>query len=369
MLPSRMLQLAMSLFVCLALLLAACGGADGDGRADPEPSDKAAEEPAPEQEPAAGPEPQEPPAAPPEPSETEQEGEGDAPLPAFELPENKYEAVEVVAEPASITVLVNKKYALPKDYVPDDLVEPDVPFIFEEKLEKRKLRKEAAEALEAMFAAAAEDGVLLAGVSGYRSYNTQKGLYNWYVSRDGQEAADRYSARPGHSEHSTGLAMDVSGIDGACAATDCFADTPEAAWLAEHAYDYGFIIRYPEGKEDITGYKYEPWHLRYVGVDAAREIRDLGLTLEEYTALRAALAASAGEASGPGASGDAREDGAVQADGTGNRATADGSGVRAAPDDAGEWTGDSWRQPGEAADDAGAAGSEEPEREEAESDE
>ena len=114
-------------------------------------------------------------------------------------------------------------------------------------------------------------------MSGYRSYNTQKGLYNYYVNRDGREAADRYSARPGHSEHSTGLAMDVSGIDGKCAATDCFGETPEAAWLAENVYDYGFIIRYPEGKEHITGYKYEPWHLRYVGVDIAREIRELGL--------------------------------------------------------------------------------------------
>lgn len=211
----------------------------------------------------------------------------------YDVPDNNYEAVEVVAEPEAITVLVNKKFALPQDYAPEDLVEPNVPFIFEEKLEKRKLRREAAEALEALFAAAEEDGILLAGVSGYRSYNTQKGLYNWYVSRDGREAADRYSARPGHSEHSTGLAMDVSGVDGKCAATDCFGDTPEAAWLAEHVYDYGFIIRYPEGKEDITGYKYEPWHLRYVGVEMSTEIRDLGLTLEEYTALRQAMAAAA----------------------------------------------------------------------------
>src|SRR5690606_41513241 len=136
----------------------------------------------------------------------EPDAEGaDETVPPYTLPDSSYEAVEVIAEPAAIDVLVNKKYALPRDYVPDDLVEPDVPFIFEEKLEKRKLRKEAAEALEALFAAAKEDGKLLAGVSGYRSYATQKSLYNWYVKRDGQEAADRYSARPGHSEHSTGL--------------------------------------------------------------------------------------------------------------------------------------------------------------------
>jgi D-alanyl-D-alanine carboxypeptidase len=294
------------LLVSLALLLSACGKDDGANVAALQPSD-----PAPEQTDAAGdpiPEPPVPnPSAPAEgqaasPEEADKP-EGDVPAkPEYTVPENSYEAVEVVAEPASITVLVNKKYALPKEYVPDDLVEPDVPFIFKEKLEKRKMRKEAAEALEALFAAAKEDGVLLAGVSGYRSYETQKGLYNTYVQRDGQAAADRYSARPGHSEHSTGLAMDVSGIDGKCAATDCFANTPEAKWLAEHAYDYGFIIRYPEGKEDITGYKYEPWHLRYVGVDVAREIRDLGVTLEEYFAMKGA-AVAAGSPGGAGVSG------------------------------------------------------------------
>lgn len=268
--------------------LTACGST-GEGAEGPQP-DEGAAQPGPVQE--ERPIPAEP--APMEDETPPAPEEPAAPDPAdvvYEVPDNDYEAVEVVAEPAAIEVLVNKKYALPKQYVPEDLVEPNVPFIFEEKLEKRKLRKEAAEALEVLFAAAEEDGILLAGVSGYRSYNTQKGLYNWYVNRDGREAADRYSARPGHSEHSTGLAMDISGIDGKCAATDCFGDTPEAAWLAENVYDYGFIIRYPEGKEHITGYKYEPWHLRFVGVEVSREIRELGLTLEEYTALRQAMAA------------------------------------------------------------------------------
>lgn len=281
------------LLMALALVLAACGGEEAPGGADAAPENPAAggtdPVPAPPETPAA---PGPGPAAGGE--DGPETGESGAPrdVPDVTLPENSYEAVEVVAEPAAIDVLVNKKYALPRDYVPDDLVEPDVPFIFEEKLEKRKLRREAAEALEALFEAAKEDGILLAGVSGYRSYETQKSLYNAYVKRDGREAADRYSARPGHSEHSTGLAIDVSGIDGKCAANDCFADTAEAKWLAEHAYDYGFIIRYPEGKEDITGYKYEPWHLRYVGVDVAREIRDLGVTLEEYVAMREAKAAA-----------------------------------------------------------------------------
>lgn len=92
----------------------------------------------------------------------------------------------------------------------------------------------------------------------------------------------RYSAVPGHSEHQTGLAIDVSGSDGKCAASDCFAGTPEADWIAQHAPEYGFIIRYPEGKEAITGYKYEPWHIRYVGVDIAKDIAAQNLTLEEY---------------------------------------------------------------------------------------
>lgn len=191
-------------------------------------------------------------------------------------------AVAVIAEPESITVLVNKLNRLPLDYRPDDLVYPEVPFIFQEKVEKRMMRKVAAEALERMFAAAEEDGILLAGVSGFRSGSTQKSLFEYYVSRDGEEKASRYSARPGHSEHQTGLAMDVSGISGKCAATDCFADTAEAAWLAEHAHEHGFIIRYPKGKEEITGYKYEPWHLRYVGPEIAEEIWKRGITLEEY---------------------------------------------------------------------------------------
>lgn len=198
------------------------------------------------------------------------------------LLEDQEEAIQVVADPESLVVLVNKQSMLPDNYEPSDLVEPDVPFIFEEKLEKRKMRKVAAEALEELFAAAKEDGISLAAVSGYRSRSTQESLYNLYVQRDGEEAANQYSAKPGQSEHQTGLAMDVSGATGACAAQDCFADTEEAEWLAEHSHEYGFIIRYPEGKEEITGYQYEPWHLRYVGVEIATTIYEENLTLEEY---------------------------------------------------------------------------------------
>ncbi|GIO35327.1 hypothetical protein J41TS12_01880 [Paenibacillus antibioticophila] len=182
----------------------------------------------------------------------------------------------------SVTVLVNKEYALPEDYEPSDLVYPDVRFTFSEKIEKRMMRSEAAAALEKLFAGAEEDGIYLAGVSAYRSHSTQTSLFNRYVKKDGLEKAKTYSAVPGHSEHETGLAIDVSGSDGKCAAEDCFGDTKEAEWLAKHATEYGFIIRYPEGKEDITGYKYEPWHLRYVGTEISSDIAERGITLEEY---------------------------------------------------------------------------------------
>lgn len=192
------------------------------------------------------------------------------------------DGIAVIAQPADIAVLVNKQNRLPEEYNPADLVYPDVRFIFSEKSDKRKMRQEAASALEEMFEAAEGDSILLAGVSAYRSHSTQKTLFERYVKRDGLEKARTYSAFPGTSEHETGLAIDVSGSDGKCAAADCFADTQEALWLEKHAHEYGFIIRYLKGKEEITGYQYEPWHLRYVGKDLAAELAESGDTLEEY---------------------------------------------------------------------------------------
>ncbi|MBW4839257.1 MAG: M15 family metallopeptidase [Paenibacillaceae bacterium] len=187
-----------------------------------------------------------------------------------------------MADPQSVAVLINKQFALPEEYEPKDLVYPDVRFTFKDKIEKRMMRKEAAAALEELFEGAEKDGIYLAGVSAYRSHRTQTALFNRYVEKDGEEVAKTYSAVPGHSEHETGLAIDVSGSDGKCAAESCFGDTKEAAWLADHVTEYGFIIRYPEGKEDITGYKYEPWHLRYVGNEIAADIGERNITLEEY---------------------------------------------------------------------------------------
>lgn len=206
----------------------------------------------------------------------------EAPIDTMEPSPSASPTVEPDTDAKSVSVIVNPDYKLPDNYEPEDLVYPDVRFIFAEKIEKRMLRKEAAEALEKMFEAAEVDGIYLAGVSAYRSHSTQTALFNRYVERDGYEKAKTYSAEPGTSEHETGLAIDVTSSDGKCAAQDCFGGTVEAVWLENNAADYGFIIRYPNGKEEITGYKYEPWHIRYVGVELAKHIDEEALTLEEY---------------------------------------------------------------------------------------
>lgn len=190
--------------------------------------------------------------------------------------------IAVVTNPASVQVLVNKKRNLPSDYVPDDLVVPDVPFSFSGDSPKKQMRKEAAAALEKLVAAAEQDGITLKAVSGYRSYKTQQSLFNSYAKRDGIEAANRYSAHPGQSEHQTGLTMDISGASVHYELTAALGQAKEGIWLAEHAAEYGFIIRYPEGKEDITGYTYEPWHIRYIGEEAAKAVYDSQLTFEQY---------------------------------------------------------------------------------------
>lgn len=195
---------------------------------------------------------------------------------------DNYQDREAVTDPNDIAVLVNKQFSLPENYEPSHLVYPNIPFIFNEKVEKRKIRREAAEAIERLFDAARKDGVYLAGVSAYRSHATQKQIFNSFVQKDGEEKARIYSAVPGTSEHETGLAIDISGIEGKCAALDCFAGSKEAKWLAKHTGDFGFIVRYPKGKESITGYQYEPWHMRYVGPKISRYIVEKDIALEEY---------------------------------------------------------------------------------------
>ena len=194
-----------------------------------------------------------------------------------------------VDNPDSIEVVVNKTRKFPDGWEPKDLVEPDVPFYFDEHLEKRKMRKEAAEALEELFAASQKDGMELVAASGYRSEARQKEIYENNVATQGQEETDKVSSRPGRSEHQTGLAIDLTSAEMALALEETFIDTDEGKWLAEHAHEYGFIIRYPEGKSDITGYSYEPWHIRYVGKDLAKQIYEEGSTLEEHFQMKSDL--------------------------------------------------------------------------------
>ncbi len=157
-------------------------------------------------------------------------------------------------------LIVNKTYSIPSTYFPGDIT------------------SETRSNMNRMFADASSIGLNIYLSSGFRSYNTQKIIYNNYVSRDGKEMADTYSARPGHSEHQTGLAFDVNQIN------DTFIGTPEANWLNENAWKYGFILRYPKGKTNETGYKYESWHFRYVGTELAKKLYNDGdwITLENY---------------------------------------------------------------------------------------
>lgn len=135
--------------------------------------------------------------------------------------------------------------------------------------------------LEKLVAAARAAGVTLRVGSGYRSYATQASLFASYARRHGEAAASRFSSRPGHSEHQSGLAVDFAGADQTCWVDNCFEGTAAGKWLAAHAHEYGFILRYPKGKESITGYQYEPWHFRYVGRELAGALHQSGLTMEE----------------------------------------------------------------------------------------
>lgn len=194
-----------------------------------------------------------------------------------------------ITEASSVWVVVNKQNPLtPQAYLPDDLVLPKVSLRIPE-VEQMKMRKEAAEAVEAMFAAAKTSNLHLQITTAFRGYNYQSILYNGYVSEQGKATADTQSARPGFSEHQTGWAVDIRPESGECYLEACFGTMEEGKWLAENAHTYGFILRYPENKTDITGYTYEPWHFRYVGKDLATEMYNKKiLTLEEFFNLPAA---------------------------------------------------------------------------------
>ena len=179
-----------------------------------------------------------------------------------------YTNVKEIEEKEELTVLVNKYRTLGM-YEPEDLESLSYD-------EHYKLRKVARDAFEELVSGAKLDGVYLRPYSAYRSYTYQESIYNTYVLRDGKEVADTYSARPGHSEHQTGLAVDVKS-EGCNEIT-----TSEAKWLEEHAHEYGFIVRYTKENESITGYIEEPWHLRYLGTELAKKVVDSNLTYDEY---------------------------------------------------------------------------------------
>ena len=184
--------------------------------------------------------------------------------------------------PSSITVVVNKQRPLnPIDWAPDDLVTPeDIPNVW-----GHPIRAEAAAALQQMYVAAGEAGVPFTITSGYREYALQKEIYDGLVAEGGVDFADRDTARPGYSEHQTGLTVDLFGEEG-CQLSACFGETATGIWLRENAYRFGYILRYHDGEQATVGYTYEPWHFRYVGVDVATAMHDQGiLNLEDFFGL------------------------------------------------------------------------------------
>lgn len=170
--------------------------------------------------------------------------------------------------------LVNRQHAVSQFYVPmtRKVIGPGM---------SQTMRDDAAAALEDMFAGAKEEGINLAIVSGYRSYSKQSSIYARKKATQGQEAADRVSARPGTSEHQLGMAMDLA-KKGSSQLNTGFGKTKEGQWVSANAHKYGFIVRYPQEYEDVTGYMYEPWHVRYVGKELAREIYESGVPMEIY---------------------------------------------------------------------------------------
>ena len=186
-----------------------------------------------------------------------------------------YENYESTDTSKDTLMIVNKHYKIENNYKPDNLVT-----VLSEHGYPNKIRADVYEEFKKMYNAAKNDNVSIFIASPYRSYSDQNSLYTYYVNTDGKQNADTYSARPGFSEHHTGLAMDLIpeyGLD-----LDTFENSDGFKWMQENAYKYGFILRYPKDKEYITGYIYEPWHYRYVGISAATTIKNEGLTFEEY---------------------------------------------------------------------------------------
>jgi len=186
-------------------------------------------------------------------------------------------------EALSYLVLVNRCYRVSSEFSPEDLSPINVESVRILEGSHHLLRESAARAVEELFQAAEEDGVILVASSGYRSYAWQTHFHTNAVANHGLEEGRRISAVPGHSEHQLGLALDLSTreLDGAL--VQAFTSTPEGIWVNQNAHRFGFIISYPEGREEDTGFIYEPWHIRFVGVEAATEIFNAGQILEEFS--------------------------------------------------------------------------------------
>ncbi len=195
---------------------------------------------------------------------------------------NYYEYISPADVKKDVLVLTNKYLKLSDNYEPTDLIEIDSKFFINGNPKVRLLRKEAKEAFESLSAASIKNGTPVYGQSGYRSYQVQEELYNKAVNDSGKEIADKDTARAGHSEHQTGLTIDVSSTKSGNMLS--FENTPSFNWMMDNAYKYGFILRYPKGKENIHGFIYEAWHFRYVGVKVATDMHNnySNLTFDEY---------------------------------------------------------------------------------------
>ena len=176
-----------------------------------------------------------------------------------------------ITDPNNLNTLINKYNYIDQDYIPNDLVN-----LFDNK--NTKMVRDASNAYKKLIEAANKDNITLKSTTAYRSYNYQKTLYDNYVLKDGIIKADTYSARPGYSEHQLGLAVDLTDLS----VKDGRINDLDYEWLINNSYKYGFIIRYPKGKENITGYIYEPWHLRYLGIELATNVYNSDLTYDEY---------------------------------------------------------------------------------------
>jgi len=278
---------AVIMMVCLVLAFAGCGGDEPEVSQQNPDSDASAEVSGDDMQTEGEGEPDEPEVKdePDEPEEPEGPAQDQLPDPEKNPPQGDGSdyGVPIVStlteDDGNLLVLVNKEYTISRDYYPVDMVDIDGSLSTNQNL---KVKREAYDAYLAMLADAKAEGLNFCICSAYRGFEVQESLYYNSLASNGKEYTDKMFAYPGRSEHHTGYAIDITSASMNWGLSQNYAEYPDGAWIAEHCSDYGFIIRYPKGKEDITGYMYEPWHIRYVGIDIAKEITEAGITFEEY---------------------------------------------------------------------------------------